>query len=141
MLPSLTAGALRRRPPRRAMLGAAGALFLSFALVVGTHGSAQPPSADPATLAATLAPGTWALAIPTSWFVAPVAGLRPGDHLDVLALRPGERATATVVAVDLLVVSADERAVVVGSGADDATALGVARASGLLLLPLLRSTR
>jgi Flp pilus assembly protein CpaB len=141
MLPSLTADVLRQRPPRRAVLGAAGALLLALALVVGTRGPAQSASAGPATLASTLAPGTWALAIPTSWFVAPIVGLRPGDRLDVLALRPGERATATVVAFDLLVVSADERAVVVGSGADDATALGVARASGLLLLPLLRSTR
>ena len=141
MLPSLTADSLRRRPPRRAVLGASGALLIAFALIVATRGPAQPAGADPATLAATLAPGTWALAIPTSWFVAPIVGLRPGDRLDVLALRPGERATATVVAFDLLVVSADERAVVVGSGADDATALGVARASGLLLLPLLRSTR
>jgi len=141
MLPSLTATALRRRPPRRAVLGAAGALLLGLALLLGTRGPVQPASADPATLASTLAPGTWALSIPSSWFVAPIAGLRPGDHLDVLALRPGDRATATVVAFDLVVVSADERAVVVGSGADDATALGVARASGLLLLPLLRSTR
>jgi len=39
------------------------------------------------------------------------------------------------------VVSADDRAVIVGTGADDATALGIARASGLLLVPLLRSTR
>jgi hypothetical protein len=81
------------------------------------------------------------MAVPTSWFIAPIAGLRPGDHLDVLALRPGERASATAVAFDLVVVSVDERAVVVGTGADDATALGVARASGLLLIPLLRSTK
>ncbi len=141
MLPSLTADMLRRRPPHRAVLGGAGALLIAVALLLGTRGPAQPANAVGATLASTLAPGTWALSIPTSWFVAPIVGLRPGDHLDVLALRPGERATATVVAFDLLVVSADERAVVVGSGADDATALGVARASGLLLLPLLRSAR
>ena len=141
MLPSLTADTLRRRPPRRAVLSAAGALLVAIALVLAARGPTQPASADPATLATALAPGTWALAIPTGWFVAPIVGLRPGDRLDVLALRPGEHATATVVAFDLLVVSADERAVVVGSGADDATALGVARASGLLLLPLLRSTR
>ena len=141
MLPSLTADALRRRPPRRAVLGAAGSLLLASALVVGTRGPSQPANAEPSTLASALAPRTWALAIPTGWFVAPIVGLRPGDRLDILALRPGERATATVVAFDLLVVSADERSVVVGTGADDATALGVARASGLLLLPLLRSTR
>jgi hypothetical protein len=81
------------------------------------------------------------MSIPTSWFVAPITGLRSGDRVDVLALRPGERATATAVAFDLLVIAVDERTVTVGSGADDVTALGVARASGLLLVPLLRSTR
>ncbi len=129
MLPSLTAAAARRRPPRRAMLGAGGALLIAISLIFATRGPAQPANPDPARLAAALAPKTWALSIPTGWFVAPIAGLRPGDRLDILALRPGERATATVVAIDLLVVSADE------------TALGVARASGLLLFPLLRSTR
>jgi Flp pilus assembly protein CpaB len=140
MLPSLTAVA-RRRPPRRAILGAGGALLLALSLLIAPHGS--PPSAGAAStgMADALAPGTWAISIPTSWFVAPISGLRPGDRLDILALRPGERATATAVAFDLLVVSADDRAVIVGSGADDVTALGVARASGSLLVPLLRSTR
>ena len=141
MLPSLTAVATRRRPTRRILLGASGALLLALSLGLAARGPERPASADPARLATALAPNTWALSIPTSWFVAPIAGLRPGDRLDILALRPSERATATVVALDLLVVSADERAIIVGSGADDATALGVARASGLLLMPLLRSTR
>jgi hypothetical protein len=81
------------------------------------------------------------VSIPTTWLIAPISGLRAGDRLDVLALRPGEHASATAVAFDLVVVSADDRAVIVGTGADDATALAVARASGLLLVPLLRSTR
>ena len=140
MLPSLTAAA-RRRPPRRTILGAGGAVLLALSLVVSLHPSAPSASASPGTIADALAPGTWAISIPISWFVAPIGGLRAGDRLDILALRPGERATATAVAFDLLVVSADDRAVVVGTGADDATALGVARASGLLLVPLLRSTR
>ena len=140
MLPSLTAAA-RRRPPRRAILGASGALLLALSLVASVHASSPSASASPAAMADTLAPGTWAMSIPTSWFVAPIGGLRAGDRLDILALRPGERATATAVAFDLLVVTADDRAVIVGTGADDATALGVARASGLMLVPLLRSTR
>jgi hypothetical protein len=140
MLPSLTAVA-RRRPPRRAIAGASGALLLVVSLLFAVHGSSPSAVVSSTAMADALAPGTWAIAIPTSWFVAPIGGLRPGDRLDVLALRPGERATATAVAFDLLVVSADDHAVVVGSGADDVTALGVARASGLLLIPLLRSTR
>ncbi|HEV2249089.1 MAG TPA: hypothetical protein VGT60_01090 [Candidatus Limnocylindria bacterium] len=115
-------------------------MLLAGSLLLALH-SSPPAIASPLPMADALAPGTWAIAIPTSWFVAPIAGLRPGDRLDVLALRPGERATATAVAFDLLVVSVDDRAVVIGSGADDVTALGVARASGLLLIPLLRSTR
>jgi hypothetical protein len=143
MLPSLTAAA-RRRPTRRAIrsiAGAGGAMLLSVSLLVMAHGSTPAPTASPAAMADALAPGTWAIAIPTSWFAAPIGGLRPGDRLDILALRPSEHATATAVAFDLVVMSADERGVIVGSGADDATALGVARASGLLLIPLLRSTR
>jgi Flp pilus assembly protein CpaB len=140
MLPSLTAAA-RRPPPRRVMLGASGAVLLLISVFASLR--ASPPSAAtyPVAMAEALAPGTWALSIPVTWFVAPIGGLRPGDRLDVLALRPGEHATASAVAFDLLVVSADDRAVIVGSGADDATAIGVARASGLLLVPLLRSTR
>jgi Flp pilus assembly protein CpaB len=141
MLPTLTA-ATRRRPPRRALLGAGGALLIALAVLIALRGGASPaPGAASAAIAETLAPSTWAISVPVSWFVAPIAGLRPGDRVDVLALRPGDRASATAVAFDLLVVSADERAVVFGTGADDATALGVARASGQLLIPLLRSTR
>lgn len=140
MLPTLSAAA-RRRPPRRAVLGAGGALLLALATVFATHSAPSSASVAPATIAETLAPNTWAIAIPTAWFAAPIAGLRPGDRVDVLALKPGDRATATAVAFDLLVVVADDHAVVFGTGADDATALGVARASGQLLIPLLRSTR
>ncbi len=140
MLPTLTAAA-RRRPSRRVLAGGGGAVLLALALVLSVHPSAASPIASPQAIGDALAPGTWAMSIPTSWFVAPISGLRSGDRVDILALRPGERATATAVAFDLLVISADERTVTVGSGADDVTALGVARASGLLLVPLLRSTR
>jgi hypothetical protein len=140
MLPSLTTAA-RRRPRRRAILGGIGAALVAVSLLLSARGSAPPAGAAPAAMADVLAPGTWAIAIPTSWFIAPIGGLRAGDRLDILALRPGERATATAVAFDLVVMSADDRAVTVGSGAGDVTALGVARASGLLLVPLLRSTR
>lgn len=141
MLPTLTAAA-RRRPPRRAILGAGGALLVALAVILTLHGTASSAvNAPTATMAEALAPNTWAISVPVSWFAAPIAGLRRGDRVDVLALRPGERASATAVAFDLLVVSADDRAVVFGTGADDATALGVARASGQLLIPLLRSTR
>lgn len=141
MLPSLTAIA-RRRPPRRATLGTGGALLLALALAVSAHASGSAgPVVVPNGVADTLAPGTWAIAVPVSWFATPIVGMRSGDRIDVIALRPGEHATATAVAFDLLVVSADERSVVFGTGPDDATALGLARASGLLLIPLLRSTR
>jgi hypothetical protein len=140
VLPSLTAVA-RRRPPRRAILGLAGALLVGVSLVASVRAQPAAVGALPGTMADALAPGTWAISIPSGWFAAPIAGLRSGDRLDILALRPGEKASASAVAFDLLVLSADDRAVIVGTGADDATALGIARASGLLLIPLLRSTR
>jgi hypothetical protein len=139
VLPSLTAVA-RRRPPRRAILGGAGALLVAASLIASLRAQPAAVGAAPETMADALAPGTWAISIPSGWLAAPIAGLRPGDRLDILALRPGEKATATAVAFDLVVLSADDRAVIVGTGADDATALGIARASGLLLVPLLRST-
>lgn len=139
MLPSLTAVA-RRRPPRRAILGAAGALLVAVSLIASLRAQPAAVGAAPEAMADALAPGTWAISIPNGWLAAPIAGLRSGDRLDILALRPGEKATATAVAFDLVVLSADDRAVIVGTGADDATALGIARASGLLLVPLLRST-
>jgi Flp pilus assembly protein CpaB len=140
MLPTLTAAA-RRRPPRRALLGAGGALLLAISALVALRGGPTSAVAAPVTIAEALAPNTWAISIPVSWFAAPIAGLRPGDRVDVLALKAGDRANASAVAFDLLVVAADDRAVVFGTGADDATALGIARASGQLLIPLLRSTR
>lgn len=140
MLPSLTAAA-RRRPPRRAILGAGGAALLAVSLLLSLCGSTPSTTAAPKPMAEVLEPGTWAMSVPVTWFAAPIGGLRPGDRLDFLAIRPGERATATAIAFDMLVISADDRSLVVGSGADDVTALGVARASGLLLIPLLRSTR
>lgn len=140
MLPTLTAAA-RRRPPRRALLGAGGALLIGFSALLAFRGAPSSAVVAPVTIAEALAPNTWAISVPVSWFAAPIVGLRPGDRVDVLALRPGDRANASAVAFDLVVVIADERAVVFGTGADDATALGVARASGQLLIPLLRSTR
>ncbi len=140
MLPTLTAAA-RRRPPRRAMLGAGGAFLIILSAAIAIRAPAPAVGAPAATLAGALAPNSWAISVPVSWFAAPIAGLRPGDRVDVLALRPGDRASATAVAFDLVVVAADDRAVVFGTGADDATALGIARASGQLLIPLLRSTR
>ncbi len=142
MLPALTVRS-RGRPPRRTLLAVGGALVLAAAVLlfgsalVGSPRAAPPPP----PVAEALDPGTWAVSVPISWFAAPISGLRPGDRLDVLALRAGDRPTAKAVAMDLRVMAVDERTVVVGTGAEDATGLAVARASGLMLIPLLRSTR
>lgn len=139
MLPSLTAGAIRR-PRRRTALGLVVAVLLFVAAL-----SARPvdgaPVQGPAALADRLAPSSWAVAVPVSWLAAPLPGLRTGDRIDLLAVRPGERATASAIAFDLEVMSFDDRALVVDAGAEDATALAVARGGGLLIVPLLRSTR
>ena len=143
MLPALTARA--RRFPRRRLLSAAASAAL-FAAAVGSTllpGELLPPEETGALprLADRLPAARWGLAVPTSWFAAPPPELRPGDRVDVLALRPAERASAAAIALDLEVMSVDERVVVLGVTAADASALAVARASGQLIVPLLRSTR
>ncbi len=140
MLPSLTVSAVRHRVSRRSALVIAGAAILVVAVIL-RPAPEHDGFARSATTAESLAPDTWGLTLPASWLATPLVGTRPGDRLDVLALRSGDRANATAIAFDLLVVSVDDRAVVVGCRADDATAIALARASGMLLVPLLRSTR
>jgi len=140
VLPALTV--VRRAPrPRWAMLAVAAALLLSGVAVSAREVIPARAAAAPVSTAERLAPSTWAIAVPNSWLAAPLVGLRQGDRLDMLALRPGERATATAVAFDMEVISADDRTVVLGAAAADVTALASARASGQLIVPLLRSTR
>lgn len=140
MLPSLTVAA--RRVPRRRVLAGSGSLVLIGALVLGPGLTASaPPAPAEASLAERLPSSSWGLAIPTGWFAAPPAGIRAGDRIDIVALRASERPTAHAIAFDLVVMSADERTLVVGLSAFDAGAIAVARASGQLIVPLLRSTR
>lgn len=139
MLPSLTASA-RRTPGRRIIAGLASLALLGAA--VATSGfTADPPVSEPTSLAAQLPPSSWGLAIPMSWFAAPPASLRPGDRIDIIAMRSSERPTANAIAFDLEVMSVDERTLVVGVSAFDASAIAVARAGGQLIVPLVRSTR
>jgi len=139
MLPALTVRA-RRIPRLRLLSGIASAALLA----IGVAGSLPAPSERPAAaapLAQRLAPASWGLAVPTSWFAAPLTDLRVGDRIDVLSLRGGERPVATAIAFDLEVMSLDERTLVLGVSAFDATAISTARAGGQLIVPLLRSTR
>lgn len=131
---------VRRVARRRVAAGAASILVLVAALA-GQAAAPAAPEEGPAPLASRLPSSSWGLAIPTSWFAAPPAGLRAGDRIDILALRASERPTASAIAFDLEVMSADDRTVVVGLSAFDAGAIAVARASGQLIVPLLRSTR
>lgn len=141
MLPSLTMRVRRfpRLPRWRIGLGG-GALVLTFVALLAPF-PADPPSHAQASLAARLPESSWALAVPTSWFAAPLSGLREGDRIDVLALKASERPTAAAIAHDLEVMSIDERTLVLAVGAFDATAIATARAGGQLIVPLLRSER
>ena len=139
MLPSLTPSA-RRLPERRIVAGLASAGLLGVAIATSAF-TADTPVLEPASLAAQLPPSSWGLAIPLSWFAAPPAGLRPGDRIDIIAMRSWERPSANAIAFDLEVMSVDERTLVVGVSAFDASAIAVARAGGQLIVPLVRSTR
>lgn len=139
MLPSLTASG-RRMPGRRIVAGLASLALLGAAVATSAF-TADPAVPEPASLAAQLPPSSWGLAIPLSWFAAPPARLRPGDRIDIIALRSSERPSANAIAFDLEVMSVDERTLVVGVSAFDASAIAVARAGGQLIVPLVRSTR
>lgn len=127
--------------PRRTVLAAASlVLATGSSVTVLAPRPAVTPVATPA-LSERLGPKTWAFALPVAWLAAPLPGLREDDVLDLLGARASERATASDVATGIRVMSVDERTIVVELTAEDASAIAAARARGLSLLPILRSTR
>ena len=138
MLPALTASR-RRIPRRRLALGAASAL-LGLAALGAEMGGAATPTAE-ASLAESLAASTWAMNLPVAWLAAPVPRVHTGDMIDVLAVRQGERAYAVPVAYAARVMATDERGIVLELDEEGASAIAIARGGGMLLVPLLRSTR
>ncbi|MBI2323891.1 MAG: hypothetical protein HYU87_02860 [Chloroflexi bacterium] len=126
--------------PRMAVAVAALLLATASAVTVAVPPPAQTATPTPA-LSERLGPRTWALAIPVAWLSAPIPGLRDDDVLDLLGARPSERATASDVAAGVRVMAVDERTLVVELTAEDASAIASARARGLALIPILRSTR
>jgi hypothetical protein len=138
VLPALTASR-RRLPARRVVFGAASALLALGALGAQMGGAAAP--ATDTSLAQSLAPSTWAMSLPAAWLAAPVPRVRTGDMIDVLAVRQGDRAYAVPVAYAARIMAADERGIVIELDEEGASAIAIARGGGLLLVPLLRSTR
>lgn len=120
----------------------AGALGLAISAAGMLSSLAQPAAtASPVAVADALRASTWAMTIPAGWLVAPPPRVRPGDALDILAVRPGDRGYTVPVAYAVTVVAVDDRGLVVEVNEDDAIALTNARGGGMLLVPLLRSTR
>jgi len=143
MLPALTFTPRRFAIPRRRLVLAAGGSALLVASILSTFVVPPARSADEeaarAPLAQRLSMSTWALAVPTAWLAAPLAEVRSGDSVDLLAVRTGDRPLAVAIAADLRVMGADERTIVFEVDEESATAIASARASGLLIVPLLRS--
>ena len=138
MLPALTASR-RRISRRRLALGGASAL-LAVAALGAEMGGATTPTVQ-VSLAESLAPSTWAMSLPVAWLAAPVPRVRTGDVIDVLAVRQGDRAYAVPVAYAARVMATDERGIVLELDEEGASAIAIARGGGMLLVPLLRSTR
>jgi len=125
------------------LVAAVGAALLGASILstlVGSPSRSADEAAARESLAQRLSPSTWAIAVPTGWLAAPLAEVRSGDSVDLLAVRGGDRPLAVAIAADLRVVSADDRAVVFEVDEESATAIATARASGMLIVPLLRST-
>jgi hypothetical protein len=144
MLPALTFTPKRLAIPGRRLLLATCGIALLAASILSTLVAAPLRPTDDATarssLADRLSMSTWALAVPTAWLAAPLAEIRTGDSVDLLAIRTGDRPLALAIAADLRVMAADERSIVFEVDEERATAIASARASGLLIVPLLRST-
>ena len=119
----------------------AGSIVLAAAALTTQVAMSTPAAPAVASLADELRPATWAMHVPTAWLAAPVPRLRRGDSLDILAVHGGDRAYAVPVAYAVAVLSADEHGLVLQVDENDATAIASARGGGLLLVPLLRSTR
>jgi len=128
---------------RRLLLAVTGigllVLSLLSTLVASPSRSADELAAS-RSLAQRLSVSTWALAVPVAWLAAPLAEVRNGDSVDLLAVRSGDRPLAVAIAADLRVMGADERSIIFEVDEESATAITSARASGLLIVPLLRST-
>lgn len=144
MLPALTFTPKRFALPRRRVVLAAGASAFLIASIVSTFVGSPPRSAEEAaanaSLAQRLSMSTWALAVPTGWLAAPLAEMHIGDSVDLLAVRTGDHPLVVAIAADLRVMSGDERSIVLEVDEESATAIATARASGMLIVPLLRST-
>ena len=128
-----------RQPPWRVGAIALGGVLLALALV--TRQTETPPEAHVVPLSEALDGSTFALAVPTAWLGAPAIGVRPRDRIDLIAVRPGDRASGYPVAYDLRVMSSDDRALIVQIDEASAIAVALARSSGMLLVPLLQSAR
>jgi hypothetical protein len=143
MLPALTFTPRRIVvPPRRVLLSVLGTTLV-VASVISTLVAAPTRPSDEVvsrSLAQRLSMSTWAIAVPMGWLAAPLVDVRNGDSVDLLAVRSGDRPFAVAVAADLHVMSADERVIVFEVDESSASAIATARASGLLLIPLLRSS-
>ncbi len=137
MLPSLTTAG-RRPLVRRALLGIASAVLAAGAIGASLLGGTSDASAG---LSDALGPATWAMRVPTAWLAAPPPDLRRADALDLFAVRAGDRSYALPVAYAVVVVGADREGLVLELDEEDAVAIATAHAGGLLIVPLLRSTR
>ncbi len=77
--------------------------------------------------------------VPTAWLAAPLPRIAKGDLIDIVAVRQGDKAFSLAVADGVRVMSLDERGVVLEVDENAAASIVVARGSGMLLVPLLRS--
>lgn len=132
---------IRRTSLSRPLLVVAALVLAGAAAAAALVPTDVPVTHPPASIADRLGVRTWALALPTSWLAAPIPGLRAEDILDLIGTHAGERATATKVATGLRVVSGDDRALIVELTEEDASAIASARARGITLVPILRSSR
>lgn len=137
VLPALTAASPTARGRRVAAALLAAAAFVAIGLArSGDHSASAPPA-----LARRVDATAVALSLPVAWLATNVAGAQVDDRLDLVAVRRGDSASVYPLATSARILALEERTLVLAIDPDDAAQVALARASDLLIIPLLRSSR
>jgi hypothetical protein len=140
-LPAVTPG-LGRGTRRWRIVAACAAALLAFA---GATGAGREPADHPSvpdSVSASLDPATAGARVPHSWLAGAPPRLSAGDRIDLLGVRPGDRAAGAIaVVLGARVVAAENDGFVLEAVSEDLAGLAIARAQNYVLLLVVHPAR